>query len=130
MSSILSSQTTSTINSPAGKKTTKDLIAEANNAGLTGQAKRDFILGGREDKKIAQENTILKQQESLVEDAKREAERVQKTEQDRIEQDKVTLLDTKTKNQETIKKYFEDSINEEQSYYDEYETEQNRLLSE
>lgn len=130
MSSVLSPQTTMTTNSPEAKKTTKDLIAEANKSGLTGQAKRDFILSGRENKKIAQENTILKQQESLIDDSKKEAERVQQTEQERVEQDKASLLETKAKNQETIKKYFEDSVNEEQSYYDEYEAEQNRLLSE
>lgn len=60
----------------------------------------------------------------------KEAERVQTTEKDRIDEDKRTLLETKAKNQETINKYFNDSIDEENRYFNEYESEQNKLLNE
>lgn len=97
---------------------------------MSSKERRDYITKRREESKIAKENTILKQQESLIDDSKKEAERVQTTEKDRIDEDKQTLLETKAKNQETINKYFNDSIEEENRYFNEYESEQNRLLSE
>ena len=103
---VLSPQTTLTPSSPEAKKTGKQLIAESNKLGLTGQARRDYIMKGRENKPIAEENTILKQQTNLLEDQKREEERFKNEEQARVNLDESSLLAAKAKNKETLDKYF------------------------
>lgn len=128
--SVLSSQTTLTPSSPEAKKTGKQLIAETAKLGLTGQARRDYIMKGREDKPIAEGNSILKQQQNLFEDQKKEEERFKNEEQDRVNLDESTLLATKAKNKETLDKYFADTEEQENRYFSDYEAEQNKLFSE
>lgn len=106
------------------------MIAETNKLGLTGQARRDYIMKGRENKPIAEENTILKQQTNLLEDQKREEERFKNEEQARVDLDESSLLAAKAKNKETLDKYFADMEEQENRYFNEYEAEQNRLFSE
>ena len=128
--SVLSSQTTLTPSSPEAKKTGKDLILETQKLGLTGQARRDYIMKGREDKPIEEGNSILKQQQNLFEDQKKEEERFKNEEQDRVNLDESTLLATKAKNKETLDKYFADTEEQENRYFNDYEAEQNKLFSE
>ena len=127
---VLSSQTTLTPSSPEAKKTGKQLIAETAKLGLTGQARRDYIMKGREDKPIAEGNSILKQQQNLFEDQKKEEERFKNEEQDRVNLDESSLLATKAKNKETLDKYFADLEEQENRYFSDYEAEQNKLFSE
>ena len=127
---VLSSSTTLTPSSPEAKKTGKQLIAETAKLGLTGQARRDYIMKGREDKPITEESTILKQQNSLLEDQKKEDERIKDTEKERVNLDESTLLATKAKNKETLDKYFADTEEQENRYFSDYEAEQNKLFSE
>lgn len=128
--SVLSSQTTLTPSSPEAKKTGKQLIAETAKLGLTGQARRDYIMKGREDKPIAEGNSILKQQQNLFEDQKKEEERFKNEEQDRVNLDESSLLAAKAKNKETLDKYFADTEYQENKYFSDYEAEQNKLFSE
>ena len=125
-----SPQTTLTPSSPEAKKTGKQLIAESNQLGLTGQARRDYIMKGRENKPIAEENTIFKQQANLFEDQKREEERFKNEEQARVNLDESSLLAAKAKNKETLDKYFADTEEQENKYFNDYEAEQNKLFSE
>lgn len=127
---VLSPKTTLTPSSPEAKKTGKQLIAESNQLGLTGQARRDYIMKGREDKPIAEQNSILKQQQSLLEDQKKEDERFKNKEQERVNLDESSLLEAKAKNKVTLDKYFADTEEQENRYFNEYEAEQNRLFSE
>lgn len=127
---VLSPQTTLTPSSPEAKKTGKQLIAETNQLGLKWQARRDYILKGRENKPIAEENTILKQQTNLFEDQKREEERFKNEEQARVNLDESSLLAAKAKNKETLDKYFVDTEEQENKYFNDYEAEQNKLFSE
>ncbi len=127
---VLSPQTTLTPSSPEAKKTGKQLIAETNQLGLTGQARRDYIMKGRENKPIAEENSILKQQQNLLEDQKREDERFKNKEQERVNLDESSLLEAKAKNKVTLDKYFADTEDQENKYFNDYEAEQNKLFSE
>jgi len=127
---VLSPKTTLTPSSPEAKKTGKQLIAESNQLGLTGQARRDYIMKGRENKPIAEENSILKQQQNLLEDQKREDERFKNKEQERVNLDESSLLEAKAKNKVTLDKYFADTEDQENRYFNDYEAEQNKLFSE
>lgn len=106
------------------------MIAETAKLGLTGQARRDYIMKGREDKPIADGNSILKQQQNLFEDQKKEEERFKNEEQDRVNLDESSLLAAKAKNKETLDKYFADTEDQENRYFSDYEAEQNKLFSE
>ena len=106
------------------------MIAETNQLGLTGQARRDYIMKGREDKPIAEQNSILKQQQSLLEDQKKEDERFKNKEQERVNLDESSLLEAKAKNKVTLDKYFADTEDQENKYFNDYEAEQNKLFSE
>jgi hypothetical protein len=96
---------------------------------LKGDARRSYVAEQISKNANANKSVIQKQNE-LIDKRADIAEENMVSDTERIQKDEETLLATKAKNKEITDKYFSDIDAEEQSYFSQYESEQNKLLAE
>lgn len=141
----------------AGKKTTKQLIQEANAQGLTGKAKQDYILAGRSASGLSTTmisptikeatttpttpttpttiapvdttKSLLEQEKAI--DAEKQAKAKEMYDKEIANQmsDEETLKKTLSDNQLASDKYYADLEAESTAFQTQYENEKNKLLS-
>jgi hypothetical protein len=115
---------------------TKDILMKANDQGLKGDARRQYIAdqiakkSSTTDEEKNKGKSILQQQQELLDQKDAQSKIDKEKDIARITQDENTLLATKQKNKEVTDKYFSDIEAQENDYFNQYEAEQNKLLSE